>query len=62
MCAQMIKDAIPEIEQQCLDACRQELKKEGCSCDCQKQQDVEVRFNFRDIERQVRDAFRRVFH
>lgn len=58
MCAKMIGDAIPEIKQQCLEECRKELKTEERQ---EEKKEVNVKLNFSDIERQVREAFRRVF-
>ena len=58
MCAKMINDAIPEIRQQCLEECRKELKTEERQ---EEKKEVEVKFSFSDFERQVKDAFRRVF-
>ena len=49
MCAKMINDAIPEIKEQCMEECKQEIKNIP-SCQC-KNQDVEVKINFKDIER-----------
>ena len=61
MCAKMINDAIPEIKQHCLEEYRREAKKEqACACK-KKDKNVEVRLNFKDIERQVKDAFKRAF-
>ena len=58
MCAKMINDAIPDIKQQCLEECRKELKIEERQ---EEKKEVNVKLNFSDIERQVREAFRRVF-
>ncbi len=60
MCAKMINDAIPEIKQQCVAACMEQMKNQNCACE-KKPQSVDVRFNIKDIERQVVDAFRKVF-
>ena len=59
MCAKMINDAIPEIKQQCMEECRQQLERKAYN---QKQEKVDVRLNIKDIERQIRDAFKKVFH
>ena len=58
MCAKMIGDAIPDIKEQCLEECRKELKIEERQ---EEKKEVNVKLNFSDIERQVREAFRRVF-
>ena len=51
MCAKMIDDAVPGIKEQCMEECKQELKKEA-TCGCKKKdKDVEVRLNFKDIEK-----------
>ena len=60
MCAKMINDAIPDIKQQCMEECRQELARENASKS--KQEKVDVRLNIKDIEQQIRNAFKRVFH
>ena len=58
MCAKMINDAIPDIKRQCVEECRKELKIEERQ---EEKKEVNVKLNFSDIERQVREAFRRVF-
>ena len=58
MCAKMIGDAIPEIKRQCVEECRKELKMGERQ---EEKKEVNVKLNFSDIERQVREAFRRVF-
>lgn len=58
MCAKMIGDAIPEIKQQCLEECRKELKTEEQR---EEKKQVDVKLNFSDIERQIRNAFSRFF-
>ena len=60
MCAKMINDAIPDIKQQCVEACRNELKI-GERKEAKKEEKVDVKLNFSDIERQIRNAFSRVF-
>ena len=60
MCAKMINDAIPDIKRQCIEACRNELKI-GEQKEAKKEEKVDVKLNFSDIERQIRDAFSRVF-
>ena len=59
MCAKMINDAIPDIKQQCMEECRQQMERKANN---QKQEKVDLRLNMKDIERQIRDAFRKVFH
>ena len=60
MCAKMINDAIPDIKQQCMEACRQEEKAETFAEE-RKRPNIEFRFSMKDLERQVREAFRRAF-
>ena len=60
MCAKMINDAIPDIKRQCVEECRKELKTEERQEE-KKEEKVDVKLNFSDIERQIRNAFRRVF-
>ena len=60
MCAKMISDAIPDIKQQCIEACRNELKLNQRQ-EAKKEEKVDVKLNFSDIERQIRNAFSRVF-
>ena len=60
MCAKMINDAIPDIKQQCMEECRQELARENASKS--KQEKVDVRLNIKDIQRQIIGAFKRIFH
>ena len=60
MCAKMINDAIPDIKQQCIEACRNELKI-GERKEAKKEEKVDVKLNFSNIERQIRNAFNRVF-
>ena len=58
MCAKMINDAIPDIKRQCVEECRKELKMGERQ---EEKKEMEVKFSFSDFERQVREAFRRVF-
>ena len=58
MCAKMIGDAIPDIKRQCVEECKKELKMGEQQ---EEKKEVNVKLNFSDIERQVREAFRRVF-
>ena len=60
MCAKMINDAIPDIKRQCIEACRNELKI-GEQKEAKKEEKVDVKLNFSDIERQIRNAFSRFF-
>ena len=59
MCAKMINDAIPEIKQQCMEECRQQMERKANN---QKQEKVEVRLNIKDIQRQIIGAFKKIFH
>ena len=66
MCAKMINDAIPDIKQQCMEECRREIdryaEKNACKCRSENKQDkVDVRLDFKNIEQQIRNAFRKVF-
>ena len=62
MCAKMINDAIPDIKQQCMEECKQEIEKEQSSSSKRKKEpEIEYRFNFKDIEKQVRKAFQKAF-
>ena len=60
MCAKMISDAIPEIKQQCLEACRQE-EKAGSSIEERKKPNIEFRFSIKDLEKQLKDAIKKAF-
>ncbi len=59
MCAKMINDAIPDIKQQCMDECRQQMERKANN---QKQEKVDLRLNIKDIEQQIKNAFKKVFH
>ena len=59
MCAKMINDAIPDIKQQCMEDCRQQMERKANN---QKQEKVEVRLNIKDIQRQIIGAFKKIFH
>ena len=59
MCAKMINDAIPDIKQQCMEECRQQMERKTNN---QKQEKVDLRLNIKDIQRQIIGAFKRVFH
>ena len=60
MCAQMITDSIPHIKQECLDAMREEQKKEEqqekVKPKRQQQIDVEVQVDADSIRKKVIDA------
>ena len=58
MCAKMISDAIPEIKQPAMEEVRAELKAEDRQED---KKPVDVKLSIGNLERQIRDAFRRVF-
>ena len=58
MCAKMISDAIPEIKRQVMEEVRAELKAEDRQED---KKPVDVKLSIGNLERQIRDAFRRVF-
>ena len=63
MCAKMISDAIPDIKQQCLEAMRQELKKEEQQKAKQPQKVVaDVQIDEDSLRKKVMDAFHRIFH
>ncbi len=59
MCAKMINDAIPDIKQQCMEECRQQMERKANN---QKQEKVDLRLNIKDIEQQIKNAFKKVFH
>ena len=62
MCAKMINDAIPDIKQQCLEAMRQELKKEEQQKAKQQQRvNVDVQIDEDSVRKKVMDAFHRIF-
>ena len=62
MCAKMISDAIPDIKQQCLEAMRQELKKEEQQKAKQPQKvNVDVQIDEDSLRKKVMDAFHRIF-
>ena len=62
MCAKMISDAIPDIKQKCLEAMRQELKKDEQQKVKQPQRvNVDVQIDEDSLRKKVMDAFYRIF-
>ena len=58
MCAKMIQDAIPEIKQQCMEACKNEQTSFPQN---KKEPEIQFRFNLKDIEKQIKKAFQKAF-
>ena len=59
MCADMINGANPGIRQQCMAECGQQLERKAGS---QQQEKAGARLNIKDMERQIVNAFKKVFH
>ena len=57
MCAKMIEDAKAQIKRECMEEMQQQEKKHSPA----KQSKINVRLDIKDIERQVRAAFKKAF-
>ena len=58
MCAKQIKEATPEIEEDCIQKMKAMLPPEPKS---NKKQDVRVEINMKEVKKQIMDAFKKAF-